>query len=91
MLPTRTFPEHYPGSAQGSASVLCRGMATNLSIDFRLIELALELSGECTSRAAVIKALEELIVSGRQKRLLDLMGKLDWQPPYHHKAERSRK
>jgi hypothetical protein len=66
-------------------------MATNLSIDPELIERALELSGESTKKAAVTKALEEFIARRRQKRLLDLMGKLDWQSSYDYKAERSRK
>ncbi|MBC8019772.1 MAG: type II toxin-antitoxin system VapB family antitoxin [Methyloceanibacter sp.] len=66
-------------------------MATNLSIDPELIECALELSGERTKKAAVTKALEEFIARRRQKRLLDLMGKLDWQSSYDYKAERSRK
>jgi hypothetical protein len=65
-------------------------MATNLAIDPELIELALELSGERTKKAAVTKALKEFIARRRQKRLLDLMGKLDWQPSYDYKAERSR-
>lgn len=66
-------------------------MATNLSIDPELIERALELSGERTKKAAVTKALEEFIARRRQKRLLDLMGKLDWQSSYDYKAERSHK
>ncbi|MEX1059416.1 MAG: type II toxin-antitoxin system VapB family antitoxin [Methyloceanibacter sp.] len=65
-------------------------MATNLSLDPELIELALELSGERTKKAAVTKALEEFIARRRQRRLLDLMGKLDWQSSYDYKAERSR-
>lgn len=66
-------------------------MATNLSIDPELIELTLELSGERTKKAAVTKALEEFVARRRQRRLLDLMGKLDWQASYDYKAERSRK
>jgi hypothetical protein len=65
-------------------------MATNLSLDPELIDLALELSGERTKKAAVTKALEEFIARRRQKRLLDLMGKLDWESSYDYKAERSR-
>ena len=65
-------------------------MATNLSIDPELIDLALELSGERTKKAAVTKALKEFVARRRQKRLLDLMGKLDWQSSYDYKAERSR-
>lgn len=65
-------------------------MATNLSIDPELIERALELSGERTKKAAVTKALEEFIARRRQRRLLDLMGKLEWQSSYDYKAERNR-
>jgi hypothetical protein len=65
-------------------------MATNLSIDPKLIERALEVSGERTKKAAVTKALEEFIARRRQKRLLDLMGKLEWESSYDYKAERSR-
>ncbi len=65
-------------------------MATNLSIDPELIEWALKLSGERTKKAAVTKALQEFIARRRQKRLLDLMGKLEWDVSYSYKAERSR-
>jgi len=65
-------------------------MATNLAIDPKLIEAALEVSGEKTKRAAVTKALEEFVARRRQKRLLELMGKLEWDAGYDYKAERSR-
>jgi hypothetical protein len=65
-------------------------MATNLSIDPKLLERALEVSGERTKKAAVTKALEEFIARRRQKRLLDLMGKLEWDSSFDYKAERSR-
>jgi len=65
-------------------------MATNLSIDPALIEQALELSGERTKKAAVTKALREFVARRRQKRLLDLMGKLEWDSAYDYKAERHR-
>jgi hypothetical protein len=65
-------------------------MATNLSIDPDLIKQALELSGERTKKAAVTKALQEFIARRRQKRLLELVGKLEWAPSYDYKAERSR-
>ena len=66
-------------------------MATNLAIDPDLLDRALELSGERTKKAAVTKALQEFIARRQQKRVLDLMGKLDWDPSYDYKAERSRK
>lgn len=65
-------------------------MATNLSIDPDLIERALQVSGERTKRAAVTKALEEFIARRRQKKLLDLLGKLEWDSSYDYKADRSR-
>jgi Arc/MetJ family transcription regulator len=65
-------------------------MATNLSIDPALIEQALKVSGERTKKAAVTKALEEFVARRRQKRLLDLMGKLEWDVGYDYKAGRSR-
>jgi Arc/MetJ family transcription regulator len=65
-------------------------MATNLSIDPDLLERALEVSGERTKKAAVTKALQEFIARRRQKRLLELVGKLEWDESYDYKAERGR-
>jgi Arc/MetJ family transcription regulator len=65
-------------------------MATNLSIDPDLLERALKVSGERTKKAAVTKALQEFIARRQQRRLLDLMGKLEWDPSYDYKAERKR-
>ena len=65
-------------------------MATNLAIDPRLIERALKVSGERTKKAAVTKALTEFIARRQQKRLLDLMGKLEWDEGYDYKKERER-
>lgn len=66
-------------------------MATNLPIDPKPIEEALELSGERSKKAAVTRALEEFIARRRQKRLLELMGKLERDASYDYKAERSRR
>jgi hypothetical protein len=65
-------------------------MATNLSLDPTLIERALKLSGERTKKAAVTRALKEFIARREQKRLLELMGKLEWDKAFDYKAERSR-
>ena len=48
-------------------------MATNLSIDPKLLE----------------RALEEFIARRRQKRLLDLVGQLEWDRSFDYKTERS--
>jgi len=65
-------------------------MATNLSIDPDLLERAMEVSGEWTKKGTVAKALEEFIARRRQKRLLELMGKLEWDDGFDYKAERAR-
>ncbi|HKT74821.1 MAG TPA: type II toxin-antitoxin system VapB family antitoxin [Steroidobacteraceae bacterium] len=65
-------------------------MATNLSIDPDLLDEALAVSGERTKKAAVTKALLEFIARRKQKRLLDLMGKLEWDEEFDYKSERSR-
>jgi hypothetical protein len=66
-------------------------MATNLSIDPDLLDRALAVSGERTKKAAVTKALQEFIARRRQKRLLELMGALEWDEEFDYKAERSRR
>lgn len=65
-------------------------MATNLDIDPDLVEQALAVSGERTKKAAVTRALQEFIARRRQKRVLELMGQLEWDDSFDHKAERGR-
>jgi hypothetical protein len=66
-------------------------MATNLSLDPALIEQAVKVGGERTKKAAVTRALEEYIARRKQKHLLELMGKLEWDESFEYKAERSRR
>ena len=66
-------------------------MATNLSIDPDLLDRALEVSGERTKKAAVTKALQEFIARRERKRLIELMGQLEWDEAFDYKAERSRR
>ena len=66
-------------------------MATNLAIDPELLNRALEVSGERTKKAAVTRALQEFIARREQRRVIDLMGKLEWDQSFDYKAERSRK
>jgi Arc/MetJ family transcription regulator len=65
-------------------------MTTNLALDPKLLDRALKVSGERTKKAAVTKALEEFIARRSQKKMLDLMGSLEWDESYDYKAERSR-
>ena len=65
-------------------------MATNLAIDPELLDRAVEVSGERTTKAVVTKALQEFIARREQKRLVELMGKLEWDDSFDYKAVRSR-
>ncbi len=66
-------------------------MATNLDLDPKLVERALEVSGESTKKAAVTRALQEFISRREQENILELFGRLEWDETYDYKAERSRK
>ena len=66
-------------------------MATNLDLDPELVNRALRVSGERTKKGAVTKALREFIARREQKALLRLFGKLEWDPDYDYKRERSRR
>ncbi len=66
-------------------------MATNLSLDPKLIDLAVKVGGERTKKAAVTRALEEYVARRKQKHLAELMGKLVWDETYDYKSERSRR
>ena len=48
------------------------------------------MSGERTKKATVTLALEEFIARREQKRVVELMGKLEWDESFNYKAERSR-
>jgi hypothetical protein len=65
-------------------------MATNVSLDPKLIEQAVKVGGERTKKAAVTRALEEYIARRKQKRFLDLSSKLEWDSSFDYKVERSR-
>jgi Arc/MetJ family transcription regulator len=66
-------------------------MATNLDIDPDLLDRAVAVSGERTKKAVVTQALREFIARRKQRRLIELMGKLEWDASFDYKAERSRK
>jgi hypothetical protein len=66
-------------------------VATNLALNPDLVDRALKVSGERTKKAAVTRALEEFIARRSQKRLIDLMGRLEWDQSFDYKSERSRR
>jgi Arc/MetJ family transcription regulator len=54
-------------------------MRTNIEIDDALIQEALRVSGLKTKHAAVEAGLKALIRLNRQKKILDLAGKVRWE------------
>ena len=65
-------------------------MSTNLALDPDLLERALALGGVRTKKATVTLALEEFIARRSQKKMLELVGKLEWDESYDYKSERTR-
>ena len=54
-------------------------MRANVEIDDELLQEALQVSGLRSKRAAVEAGLKALIRLGRQKKILDLAGKIRWE------------
>jgi Arc/MetJ family transcription regulator len=65
-------------------------MATNLAIDDKLLEEALRIGGHRTKKATVTEALEEYIQRRKQTRVLELFGRIDFEPEYDYKKVRRR-
>jgi len=65
-------------------------MATNLALDDRLLEEALRVGGHRTKKETVTEALEEYIMRRKQARVLDLFGKIDFDPKFDYKKARRR-
>jgi Arc/MetJ family transcription regulator len=65
-------------------------MATNLAIDDRLLEEALRVGGRKTKKDTVTEALEEYIRRRQQLRILELFGKVDYDPKHDYKRQRRR-
>ena len=57
---------------------MSRAMRTNIEIDDKLIEEAQRLSGLKTKRAVVEEGLQTLIRLRRQRKILDLAGKIEF-------------
>ncbi len=66
-------------------------LPTNLNIDDELLEEAVRLSGKKTKREAVNAALQEFVSRRKQRRIVEVFGKLDWDPRYDYKRERERR
>ncbi len=66
-------------------------MATNLDLDDALLDEAVKLSGKKTKRETVNFALQEFVSRRKQRRVLDLFGKLEWDKHFDYKKERERR
>ncbi len=66
-------------------------MATNLQIDDSLIAKALVLGKHKTKKEAVTCALKDYIQHIEQIKVLNLFGKIDYDPKYNYKAQRNKK
>jgi hypothetical protein len=65
-------------------------MASNLDLDPDLVERALALRGAPTKKAAVTAALQEFIARREERQILEIFGKLEWDPGYDYKRAPSR-
>ena len=65
-------------------------MATNLALDDKLIEEAVRLGGHRTKRETVTEALQEYVQRRKQLRVLELFGKVEFDPNYDYKKARQR-
>ena len=65
-------------------------MPTNLDIDQKLLDEVLRVSGKETLREALTVPLTEFVQRRRQRKVLELFGRLRWSSDYDHKRERER-
>ncbi len=63
-------------------------VATTLAIDNRLLEAALKAGGHKTKTETVNEALREYIQRRQQAAIMELFGKIDFDPSYDYKRQR---
>jgi len=66
-------------------------MATNLALDDWLVDEAKRLGGHRSKRVAVNEALAEYVARRKRRKVLELFGRLDWDPDYDYKRHRDRR
>jgi Arc/MetJ family transcription regulator len=66
-------------------------MPSNLNIDDALLNEALAVSEKKTKRETVNEALAEYVQRRKQKQILALFGKIDFDPKYDYKKARQRR
>ena len=65
-------------------------MASNLAINEELLIKALEISGLKTKKDTVNLALKEFVNHRKQLEIINIFGKMDPDPEYDYKKERTR-
>lgn len=65
-------------------------MATQIQIDDRLIEKAVETGGHRTKREAVTRTLIEYIQHREQEKIVSLFGTIHIDPRHNYKKQRAR-
>ena len=65
-------------------------MATNLDLDDTLVAEARKLGRHRTKREAVNAALAEYVARRQRVKVLDLIGRVEWDPDYDYKKARQR-
>jgi Arc/MetJ family transcription regulator len=65
-------------------------MATNIAIDDRLLNEAVRVGGQRIKKDTVTRALHEYVQRRKQAQILDLFGKVDFDPKYNYKQQRRR-
>jgi len=65
-------------------------MATNLALDERLLDEALQVGNLKTKKDTVTAALKEFIAKRKQKKIFDLLGTIEYDDKYNYKLMRKR-
>jgi hypothetical protein len=65
-------------------------MATNLSIDSKLLDAALKAGGQKTKKDTVNLALDEFIKRRKAAEIISLFGKIEYNEDYNYKKARKR-
>ena len=66
-------------------------MPRDTTLDEKLIDEARKVGRHRTRQSAVTAALKEYVKYRKQLAILELAGKVDWDPAYDYKTERRRK
>ncbi len=65
-------------------------MATNLALDDKLIIQAQKIGKHRTKKETVTAALMQYIAHKKQQEIVELFGKIDFDPEYDYKKARKR-